>query len=816
MDGYTQAERLLGIESPLGPDQLLLEALEGTEGVSTPFEFRATVRAMDDNVDPAALVAQSVDLKLRLDEGSYRVFNGVVASLTGGHAASRGQRHYVLRVVPRLWFLTRTSDCRIFQNKTTLDILETIFGELGVTQYDFSGVSAPPPREYCVQYRETDFAFVSRLMEEDGLYYFFRHEAGKHTLVLGSQTSAYQTGDEPLIPFSATSSRSNHITEWHRSHAYQASAWAMTDYNFQTSKLDLKRTVPTVSTYSQDPQHEHFDYPGLHDSAGDGERRAKLAMQAEEVERETVQGASDCRSMTPCGRFQLTDHPVAAENGAYVVLSASHRASDLSYEGGGASHSGYANHFTCLPAATPFVPRRVTPRPTISGLQTAVVVGPKGQEIHTDKHGRVKVQFFWDRRGQSNEASSCWVRVAQGWAGRGFGAQTIPRMGMEVVVAFLEGNPDRPVILGSVPNSETTAPLGLPAQKTQTTFRTASSPGGGGFNLFTLEDKAGAEEIAFHSQKDLSMVVQNNAFETVTKASVRQAGQVLAFKVGNSSIQFTPDNIILSSNGSTAVLDKDGIRHKGGKIWLNMKEPAPAKPPDQDFKAEGSAWAANKTTGPVTAKVLGAEGSITAHADPTKATVDAKGEIAMARISAKGKNSWGEVSGGMDIFAVEGTGHAGVTTNGLGAQGEAKAAMQRVTGEGIAGDLNKGGLGVKGTGELFSADAKGQALLGDDGRYVGAALGGKAGARVAQASAEENVTIPIGWLPGVPDDWTIAVKGEQGVSAGSAGIGAGGYGYYDRVDQRTHAGIFGDIEAGLGIKTGLDASIGPAPKGGAP
>ncbi|TWB41112.1 type VI secretion system Vgr family protein [Nitrospirillum pindoramense] len=569
MDGYTQAERLLGIESPLGPDQLLLEALEGREGISVPFEFRATVRALDDNIDPAALLAQSVDLKLRVDDGVYRVFNGVVASLTGGNAASRGQRHYTLRVVPRLWFLTRTSDCRIFQNKTTLDILETIFGELGVTHYDFSGVSAPPPREYCVQYRETDLAFVSRLLEEDGLYYFFRHEAGKHTLVLGSQTSAYQTGEEALIPFSATSSRSNHINTWNRDHAYQASAWAMSDYNFQTSKLDLKQTIPTVSTYAQDPQHEHFDYPGLHGTAGDGERRAKLAMQAEEVERETIRGASDCRSLAPCGRFQLTDHPVMAENGAYVVLSVSHSASDLSYEGGGASHSGYANHFTCMPAATPFVPQHTTLRPTIPGMQTAVVVGPKGQEIYTDKYGRVKVQFFWDRRGQSNEASSCWVRVAQGWAGRGFGAQTIPRIGMEVVVAFMEGNPDRPVILGSVPNSETTAPLGLPAQQTQTTFRTASSPGGGGFNLFTLEDKAGSEEIAFHSQKDLSMVVQNNMFETVGKAMVNVAGEMVVLQVGKSALQMTTDHIVLMSNGSTVVLDKDGISQDGQKIWLN-------------------------------------------------------------------------------------------------------------------------------------------------------------------------------------------------------------------------------------------------------
>ncbi|MDE1150584.1 MAG: type VI secretion system tip protein TssI/VgrG [Azospirillaceae bacterium] len=569
MDGYTQTDRLLSITSPLGADQLLLEALKGGEGVSALFEFNATVRALDDNLDPSVLVAQGVDLNLRLQDGVYRTFNGVVASLTGGHAAARGQRHYNLRVVPWLWFLTRTSDCRIFQNKTTLDILATIFGEMGYTNVDFSGVTPPPPREYCVQYRETDFAFVSRLMEEDGLYYFFRHEPGRHTLVLGHQTSAYLAGDEPMIQFSAASAQTNHITEWHRSHAYQASSWATTDYNFQTAKANLHQTVPTVSTFRQDPQHEFFDYPGLHDTPGDGERRTKLAMQAEEVERETVQAAGDCRSLAPCGRFQLTGHPVASENGAYVVLSVSHSASDMSYESGGASRSGYSNRLTCMPAATPYAPRRITPRPTVGGLQTAMVVGPKGQEIHSDAFGRIKVQFFWDRRGQSDEGSSCWVRVAQGWAGRGFGAQTIPRMGMEVVVAFLEGNPDRPLVIGSVPNSDTPVPLGLPGQQTQTTFRTASSPGGGGFNLFTLEDKAGAEEIAFHSQKDLSMVVQNNMFETIGKNLVITAGELLVLQVGKSLIQMTTDHIIVTSNGSTVVMDKDGISQDGQKIWLN-------------------------------------------------------------------------------------------------------------------------------------------------------------------------------------------------------------------------------------------------------
>lgn len=568
MDGFTQDQRILSIETPLGPNRLLLENFGGTESISALFEFHAVVRSLDDNIDPRSLVAQAVTVQLRLQDGASRPFNGIVASLSGGHAAARGQRHYDLHIVPWLWFLTRTSDSRIFQNKTTIEILQTIFTELGYHDFDFSKAGTVKAREYCVQYRETDFNFVSRLLEEDGLYYYFRHEDGKHTMVVGNQTAAYQSGDEPVIPFSAGSAQTNHVTQWQRRHAYQASAWAVKDYNFQTNRLPLEQRSPTISTYQQQPLHEHFDYPGLHQDAADGDRRAKLAMQADEVERETVQAASDCRALGPCGRFQLTNHPVAAENGSYVVLSVSHSAADMSYESAG-GHTGYANHFSCMPAATPYVPRRAAPRPAVPGLQTAVVVGPAGQEIYTDRYGRVKVQFPWDRRGASDERSSCWMRVAQSWAGRGFGSQVIPRVGMEVVVAFLEGNPDRPLVIGAVPNAETAAPLNLPAQQTQTAFRTSSSPGGGGFNLFTLEDKAGAEEVALFSQKDVSFLAQNNHFQQADQNMVLTAGQQLALRVGTTIIQLTADGIQIHSNGSRIVVDQTGISQDGQTIWLN-------------------------------------------------------------------------------------------------------------------------------------------------------------------------------------------------------------------------------------------------------
>ena len=570
MDGFVQDDRVLTLDTPLGPNQFLLESFSGREAISGLFSFQASVRSVDEGFEPKQLIAKPVTVSLRLQDGEYRSFNGYVESLSAGQAASRGQRHYRLNIVPWLWFLTRTSDCRIFQNQTVPAILQSIFAELGYADHDFSRVGkACRPRDYCVQYRETDLNFVLRLLQEEGLYFTFRHEPKRHVLVVGFQTGGYSTGVEPVLPFSTTSSDTNHVREWQRRYAYQATAWARHDYNFETNRTSLLERTPTVSDYQQHPDHEYFDYPGLHDDKGDGADATKLAMQAEEVERETIQAAGDCRSLAPGGRFTLSGHPVEAENDSYVVLSVGHQATGTSYETGGKGSAGYANSFTCMPSKTPYVPRRTVVRPTIAGLQTAVVVGPSGAEIHTNDHAQVKVQFHWDRRGASNEHSSCWIRVAQSWAGASFGSQVIPRVGMEVAVGFLEGNPDRPMIVGLVPNAETKTHLALPGQMTQTSLRTASSPGGGGYNEFTLEDKAGSEEVFLKAQKDFSTTVANNMFVQVGNASVQRAENLIVLQVGKSLIQLTPDAIVLQSNGSTITLNEQGIDEDGAKIWLN-------------------------------------------------------------------------------------------------------------------------------------------------------------------------------------------------------------------------------------------------------
>lgn len=573
MDGFVQDDRVLTIDTPLGSNQFLLESFAGQEAVCGLFSFQAQVRSVDENFEPRQLIAKQVTVNLRLREGEYRSFNGYVESLSAGYAASRGQRHYRLSIVPWLWFLGRTSDCRIFQNKAVPDILETIFGELGYKDYDFSRLTKScPPREYCVQYRETDLNFVLRLLQEEGLYFYFRHEAKRHVLVVGYQTAGYSTGTEPVLPFSTGSSDTNHVVEWQRRYAYQASAWARQDYNFETNRTSLLERTPTMSNYQQHPDHEYFDYPGLHDDKGGGADQTKLAMQAEEVEREMISGAGSCRSMMPGGRFTLSGHPVDAENGSYVVLSVTHQATGSSYETGSHSGMGYQNSFTCIPSKTPFVPRRMVPRPVISGLQTAVVVGPQGAEIHTNAGAQVKVQFHWDRRGASNEHSSCWIRVAQSWAGASFGSQVIPRVGMEVAVGFLEGNPDRPMVMGLVPNAETKTHLGLPGQMTQTSLRSRSSPGGGGYNELTMEDKTGGEEVFLKAQKDFSSLVANNSFVQVGNASIHRAENLIVLQVGKSQIQLTPDQIVLQSNGSTITLDASGIAQNGSKIWLNSKQ----------------------------------------------------------------------------------------------------------------------------------------------------------------------------------------------------------------------------------------------------
>ena len=518
---YTQEDRRLSLDTPLGPDVLIATAFNGREELSRLSFFHLQLVSETADIDPTSIVGKNITLNVPLPDGSPRYFNGYVSRF-----ACRGSddrlTHYRAEVVPWLWFLTRSTSCRIFQTKSVVDIISQVFSALKFTDFEISEIkNTHPQREYCVQYRESDFNFVSRLMEEEGIFYYFHHEEGKHTLVLSDQTGGYKDCTESKVTFSANLSEPDPldlITSWEHRFEYRSGACTHRDYNFETPANDLTATKKTVSHFDDVAKFELYDYPGKYDKKPDGDSLAKLRMEEQEVATEVVAGGSRCRSFGPGGKFTLSGHHLAGEeNKGYVITSIEHSVSESgSYQSGGASAEiDYRNNFECIPDTVVFRPERTTAKPFIRGAQTAVVCGPAGQEIYVDKYGRIKVQFFWDRVGMRDEKSSCWIRVAQVWAGNKWGAFHWPRISQEVVVSFLDGDPDRPLITGSVYNAERMPPYALPDEKTKSGIKSDSSIGGGGFNEIRFEDKKDSEQIFIHAQKNQDVRIKNDCFEWI-------------------------------------------------------------------------------------------------------------------------------------------------------------------------------------------------------------------------------------------------------------------------------------------------------------
>jgi type VI secretion system secreted protein VgrG len=511
MATYTQAKRLLTVSSPLGEDVLLLSSFTGREEISRLFQFQLELLSEKDTIAPADIVGRPLTWAVDHVDAEPRYFHGYVSRFAAAGSAASGHRCYQAEVVPWLWFLTRSADCKIFQNKSADKIIQAIFDDLGFYDYKLVLIRPLRVREYCVQYRETAFNFVSRLMEEEGIFYFFRHEDGKHTLVLADGKTAYTDRIEDEVEYFGGSLSPNHISAWQHQYEYRTGRWAQTDYNFETPGTNLVTSTTTLINLPDLATYEMFDYPGLYPKIGDGKPLTSARMEEEEACYDVVTGASTCCTFAPAARFRLTRHECAAEKKAYLLTSVQHSAHDPSYQQNGDT-AGYTNTFTCIPATVQFRAARVTPRPFVQGIQTAVVVGPQGQEIYTDKYGRIKVQFFWDRQGKRDENSSVWMRVAQLWAGKRWGAAFWPRIGQEVVVDFLEGDPDRPLITGSVYNAQQMPPYQLPANQTQSGIKTRSSKDGSdsNFNELRFEDKKGQEEIVIHAERNLNQSVEND------------------------------------------------------------------------------------------------------------------------------------------------------------------------------------------------------------------------------------------------------------------------------------------------------------------
>lgn len=519
----TQDNRLIAIDTPLGKDTLLLRGFTGREAISRLFTFELDLLSTNHAIKFPDIIGKQVSVRVSVGESKDRYFNGFISrfSQTG---EDDELTNYRATMVPWLWFLTRTADCRIFQDMTIPDIILKIFDDLGFKDVRNDLQGPWDPIDYCVQYRETDFNFVSRLMEQYGIYYFFEHEKKKHTLVLGNSPSSHKPCPEaasvPWEPEGSMPGEEDVIVSLQIEHELRPGKYAHTDYNFETPSTSLMAKVNTTHASGGNDKYEIYDYPGEYEKKAQGESLAKVRIEEEEAQYLTVHGTGVCRAFTTGYKFDLKEYFRSDMNQSYLLTQVQHSASiGEAYRSGGSGGGdlSYTNSFTAIPHKIPYRPERITPKPMVQGPQTAVVVGPGGEEIYVDKYGRVKVQFFWDREGKKNESSSCWTRVSQLWAGKQWGAMFIPRIGQEVIVEFMEGDPDHPIITGRVYNAEQMPPYALPGNQTQSGIKSRSSKGGGAgnFNELRFEDKMGSEEIYLHAEKNWTIMVENDKAQTV-------------------------------------------------------------------------------------------------------------------------------------------------------------------------------------------------------------------------------------------------------------------------------------------------------------
>jgi type VI secretion system secreted protein VgrG len=576
-------------KGPLGPDEVVVTSFSGREAISRPFDFEIEFISTRLDLKPGAIIGKELTLELdRRDKDSQplapRYVHGYVNRFAAGDVVFKDPgehkyRHYRAGLVPWLWFLTKTARCYLFfpekEDKSIFEVIEAVFdrakADLHVNPVsDLKGIGDLRNRKvkHCVQYRETDFNFVSRTMEQYGVFYYFKFEDGKHTLVLDMKKN-YPACEEAEVTFPSVPGgqpTADHITGWQHDYRFVSGKWSHTDYNFETPSTSLKASVPKLPAVDlpQGEKYEIYDYPGEYAVQPDGDTVARVRQEEEELQHNAVAGGSTCRTFTAGNKFKLTHHPdedsVSEQDKSYLLTSVTHSASQSSDDTAESGDASYHNSFTCIADSIQYRPERSTPRPVISGVQTAVVVGPAGEEIYTDKYGRVKVQFHWDRIGGKNEHSSCCTRVSYPWAGKGWGAIHIPRIGQEVIVDFLEGDPDQPIITGRVYNAEQMPPYELPANMTQSGVKSRSSKGGdaANFNEIRFEDKKGSEQLFIHAEKNQDIEVENDETHWVGHDRKKTIDNDETTHVkGNRTETVDKDETITIHGKRTETVDKD-------------------------------------------------------------------------------------------------------------------------------------------------------------------------------------------------------------------------------------------------------------------
>jgi type VI secretion system secreted protein VgrG len=490
---------------------------------------------------------------------------------------------YQASVAPFIWFLSLNKDYRILQRMTTEEIVTNVLEENHISSdcFEFRLAKQYKQRRYCTQYGESDLHFISRLLEEDGIFYYFEHSEDGHLLVLADDSAAYQpiTG-EIEIGFhhdSGMVADKEVIDSFGYVRSVKPGTVTHTGYNFKRPSLSLK----VDARGDRHQNYELYEYPGDYGLPEDGKERTQMRLEEKKTMEESAQGTSNCERFTAGCTFEITEHDFEPLNKEYLLVSVMHEGSQSHIAGEFSGIDGdysYSNEFLAIPADVTLRPKKTFEKPYVRGLQTAVVTGPEGEEIHTDEYGRIKVRFHWDREGKNDDRSSCWLRTCQPWSGNGWGFVSLPRVGDEVLVDFINGDPDWPIMVGTVNNAASPALYTLPDNKSQCGIRTRSTPGGGmeNFHELRFEDKKGAEEIYLQSERDWNILVKSSKGQTIGENSSTNIGGSSTVTVKKSSSESAEDitltatsKITLVCGGSTIVLDPSGIKINGVLVNIN-------------------------------------------------------------------------------------------------------------------------------------------------------------------------------------------------------------------------------------------------------
>jgi type VI secretion system secreted protein VgrG len=569
-----------------GADSLFVVRMGGYESLGRPFDYELDLLSEDATLDLASFLGQPMTVKLEIESGDFRFFNGIVThfKLTGG-AGRYARYRAVLR--PRLSLLDYTANSRIFQSLSVPDIVKKIFGEQDLSDFELRLQSDYKKWGYLVQYRETDFHFVSRILEHEGIYYYFRHEDGKHTVVLTDAASGHDKfpGYETVAfyPVGPAIRDEDHFDGWSAEKQIVPGGYAATDFNFETPKASLLDTRSNPMGNASD-SHEVYDYPGIFMTRSDGTQQIRVRLDERQMSWEIAEGEGNVRGLPSGSLFTLDGHPRDDQNREYLVVTARWDLQNNVLESGTGEGATFRCSVATIDSKVQFRTPATTPKPRVEGPQTAIVVGTAGEEIWTDKYGRVKVQFHWDREGKNDENSSCWVRVAQVWAGSNWGGIHIPRIGQEVIIDFLEGDPDRPIITGRVYNAVNMPPYSLPAHATQSGIKSRSSKGGAAPNANELrfEDMKGSEEVYLQAEKDMNSLVKNNETAKVGVDRTREVGH-------DETISVDHDRQVTVSNNETIKVGANETRSVGNNESIDVTgNESMTVGGDQDVTVSGS------------------------------------------------------------------------------------------------------------------------------------------------------------------------------------------------------------------------------------